>query len=68
MAAQYFGDAMRCDAMRCDAMRCDADDDDSIGLTEQLMLGTGVFSGLYNEEPIFTTTTTNTTRTAGTYY
>ena len=58
MAAQYFGDAMR----------CDADDDDSIGLTEQLMLGTGVFSGLYNEEPIFTTTTTNTTRTAGTYY
>jgi hypothetical protein len=30
MAAQYFGDA---------------DDDDSIGLTEQLILGTGAFPG-----------------------
>ena len=49
MAAQYFGDP---------------DDDDSIGLTEQLILGTGVFSGLYNEEPISTTTTKTTNTTA----
>lgn len=51
MAAQYFGDA---------------DDNDSIGLTEQLILETGVFSGLYNEEPISTTTRSTKTRTAGT--
>jgi hypothetical protein len=51
MAAQYFGDA---------------DDDDSIGLTEQLRLGTSLFSGLYNEGPISTTSKTNTIRTAGT--
>lgn len=36
-------------------------DEDSIGLAEQLILGTGVFSGLFNKEPVPSSTNGTTT-------
>jgi hypothetical protein len=41
----------------------DCNDEDSIGLAEQLVLGTGVFTGLYNKEPVPSSTNNGTITT-----
>ena len=45
MLSQYFGNP---------------DDEDSIGLAEQLLLGTGLFSGLYDKEEVLVSSTSPT--------
>jgi hypothetical protein len=40
------------------------DDEDSVGLADQLLMGTGLFSGLYNKEELASTTTSPSTGAA----
>ena len=40
------------------------DDEDSVGLAEQLLMGTALFSGLFNKEELASTTTSPTTGAA----